>query len=107
MNGSTDAAPPGQWTADELMHGKAGEVSPPTSPNGSATSATASVKKSGRFSMKSMKSSGKKSADPMDWGMPGHMTKEEVDVFVSQAMFCTHKKMPPFFYGSLFDFFFL
>jgi len=83
MNGSTDAAPPGQWTADELMHGKAGEVSPPTSPNGSATSAPASVKKSGRFSMKSMKSSAKKSTDPMDWGMPGHMTKEEVDVFVS------------------------
>ncbi len=98
MNGSTDAAPPGQWTADELMHGKAGEVSPPTSPNGSATSATASMKKSGRFSMKSMKSSAKKSADPMDWGMPGHMTKEEVDVFVSHVL-CTHKKMPPFFMG--------
>ena len=25
-------------------------------------------------------------ADPMDWGMPGHLTKEEVDVFVSLVL---------------------
>jgi hypothetical protein len=87
LNGSTNASPPGQWTADELMHGKVG--SPPTSPNGSATSLSAGsgAKKGGRFSMRSMKSSGKKSTDPLDWGMPGHMTKEEVEIFVSDYAF--------------------
>ncbi|KAK1749150.1 CRAL/TRIO domain-containing protein [Skeletonema marinoi] len=80
MNGgSTSASPPGQWTADELMHGKAGDVSPPTSPNGSATTSGGQKK---RFSMKAMRSPAKKSTDPLDWGMPGHLTKEEVDVFM-------------------------
>jgi len=78
-NGSTSASPPGQWTADELMHGKAGDVSPPTSPNGSATTSGGQKK---RFSMKAMRSPAKKSTDPLDWGMPGHLTKEEVDVFM-------------------------
>lgn len=37
-----------------------------------------------RFSMRKM-GHGKKGppADPMDWGMPGHLTEEEVAVFVS------------------------
>jgi len=84
MNGgSTSASPPGQWSADELMHGKAGDVSPPTSPNGSATTSGGQKK---RFSMKAMRSPAKKSTDPLDWGMPGHLTKEEVDVFVSETM---------------------
>lgn len=83
MNGSTNAPPPGQWTADELMHGKAGEEFSTPSPNGLAPSGSPN-KKGGRFSVRSMKSSGKKSTDPLDWGMPGHMTQEEVDVFVSE-----------------------
>lgn len=83
MNGSTSAPPPGQWTADELMHGKAGEEYSTSAPNGLAPSGSPN-KKSGRFSMRSMKSSGKKSTDPLDWGMPGHMTQEEVGVFVSE-----------------------
>jgi hypothetical protein len=89
MNGSTNASPPGQWTADELMHGQASDASPPTSPNGSATGAGTPKK---RFSMRTMKSPGKKSTDPLDWGMPGHLTKEEVDVFVSKHTFIVNKK---------------
>ena len=93
MNGgSTSASPPGQWTADELMHGKAGDVSPPTSPNGSAT--PGGQKK--RFSMKAMRSPAKKSTDPLDWGMPGHLTKEEVDVFVSETYVILETKMRHF-----------
>ena len=75
MNGSSSSVSPSPWTADELMHGKIGEG--PKSPNGSA----AGTKKGGRFSMKAMRSAAK--VDPLDWGMPGHLTKEEVDVFVS------------------------
>ena len=49
-----------------------------------------------RFSMRKM-GHGKKGppADPMDWGMPGHLTEEEVAVFVSRylnicvSMFCS------------------
>ena len=51
-----------------------------------------------RFSMRKM-GHGKKGppADPMDWGMPGHLTEEEVAVFVSirclnicVSMFCSY-----------------
>jgi hypothetical protein len=78
---------PDPWTADELMHGKedddaaAAVASLTISPNGSPT--TKSPAK--RFSMAKM---GKKKppADPMDWGMPGHLTDEEVAIFVSSSL---------------------
>jgi hypothetical protein len=79
---------PGTWTADELMHGKeddsaaAAVASLTISPHGSPTSKPPSK----RFSMAKL---GKKKppADPMDWGMPGHLTDEEVAVFVSSFLF--------------------
>jgi len=64
---------PGIWTADELMTGKA-DV--PSSSTVSAENGSAS--KDG--SVRRMGNTGK--VDPMDWGMPGHLTKEEVDVFM-------------------------
>lgn len=70
----------GVWTADELMHGKDGAAASlskdaPASPtNGSK-----------RMSLRKLKGSKSKTVDPMDWGMPGHLTQEEVDVFVSCA----------------------
>lgn len=67
----------GTWTADELMHGKAG--SPPTSP----TSESPTKQGHNRFSMRKMGGGKKPPADPMDWGMPGHLTEEEVAIFVS------------------------
>jgi len=78
---------PDPWTADELMHGKeaddaaAAVASLIISPNGSPTSKSPSK----RFSMAKM---GKKKppADPMDWGMPGHLTDEEVAIFVSSSL---------------------
>mmetsp|Transcript_30203 Transcript_30203/g.63276 ORF Transcript_30203/g.63276 Transcript_30203/m.63276 type:complete len:450 (-) Transcript_30203:150-1499(-) len=68
----------GVWTADELMHGRGGtETSPSaTSPTGSTTSKAAT----GRFSTRKLK--GKEKADPMDWGLPGHLTEEEVATFM-------------------------
>ena len=88
------------WTTDELMHGKVGVPSPPVSPGGtmgsSANSNGEKQKSHHRFSMRKM-GHGKKGppADPMDWGMPGHLTEEEVAVFVSRylnicvSMFCS------------------
>lgn len=67
----------GIWTADELMHGKDG-VSSPTK------EAPASPTNGSKLSLRKLKSSKSgKSVDPMDWGMPGHLTEEEVAVFVS------------------------
>ena len=73
----------GTWTADELMHGKTGvPSSPPSSPAESALSG--SKKSHARFSVRKLGHGGKKPrADPMDWGMPGHLTEEEVAIFVS------------------------
>jgi len=65
---------PGIWTADELMTGKPG----------ASSSFTVTVEKNESSSKKgSVRPMGKKGkVDPMDWGMPGHLTKEEVDVFL-------------------------
>ena len=74
-------SPPAKWTADELMHGKEGvsEDHPASLSPGSP------MKKSNRFSMRKL--GGKKSpADPMDWGMPGHLSEEEVAIFVSASL---------------------
>ena len=68
-NGSAATPNPGVWSAEELM-GRAGAGT-------SSTVTTSSQQGSVR------KMSKKGVADPMDWGMPGHLTKEEVDVFVS------------------------
>lgn len=74
------AASDGVWTADELMHGKAGAPASPTSGEDGASSPLR--KSGGRFSVRKL--GGKKPpADPLDWGMPGHLTEEEVAVFVS------------------------
>lgn len=63
----------GVWTAEELMHGKDGMPPPVKEP--------ASPKRSSLRKLKASK--GKGAVDPMDWGMPGHLTEEEVAVFVS------------------------
>ena len=68
-NGSAAAPNPGVWSAEELM-GRAG-----------AGSTSSTVTSSQQGSVRKM--SKKSVADPLDWGMPGHLTKEEVDVFVS------------------------
>ena len=76
------------WTTDELMHGKVGVPSPPVSPGGTTSNgdgdSPSKQNKHHRFSIRKM-GHGKKGppADPMDWGMPGHLTEEEVAVFVS------------------------
>lgn len=80
-NGSI--SPPAKWTAEELMHGKEG-VSDDLVASAAALGlgSTSPSKKSGRFTMRKL--GGKKPpADPMDWGMPGHLTEEEVAIFVS------------------------
>ena len=71
------------WTADELMHGKIG--SPPNSPteNGTNGSGSPNKHKHSRFSMRKLGHGKKPPADPMDWGMPGHLTEDEVAIFVS------------------------
>ncbi|KAL9180289.1 hypothetical protein ACHAXT_008259 [Thalassiosira profunda] len=68
------------WTADELMHGKPGAPSPPSSP--SEGSPGKKHHASHRFSVRRMGGHKKPPADPMDWGMPGHLTEEEVAVFM-------------------------
>lgn len=70
------------WTSDELMHGKVGSApSSPTTENGNGSSPN--KHKHSRFSMRKLGHGKKPPADPMDWGMPGHLTEEEVAVFVS------------------------
>ena len=98
INGSISSS---TWTADELMHGKIGgsSPSPPASPtektngNGNNNGESHSTKKQhtqshhhhhSRFSMRKLgHGKNKPPTDPMDWGMPGHLTEEEVAVFVS------------------------
>jgi hypothetical protein len=87
----------GTWTADELMNGKVvsetgATISSSSSvgSNGGGGTATTSpptkVAPTKQFSMMKMASKTKKGGpmDPMDWGMPGHLTEEEVAIFVSQ-----------------------
>ena len=74
-NGSAASPAPGVWSAEELMG--AG--------NGSSMLATSAVTTSSQQgSVRKMSKKGV--ADPMDWGSPGHLTKEEVDVFVSLVL---------------------
>ena len=97
INGSISSS---TWTADELMHGKIGgsSPSPPASPtektngngnNGESHSAKKQHTQShhhhhSRLSMRKLgHGKNKPPTDPMDWGMPGHLTEEEVAVFVS------------------------
>jgi len=69
------------WTSDELMHGKVGSApSSPTTENGNGSP---NKHKHSRFSMRKMGHGKKPPADPMDWGMPGHLTEDEVAIFVS------------------------
>jgi hypothetical protein len=71
----------GIWTAEELMHGKDGVASP-------TKEAPASPTHGSKLSLRKLKSSSKsKSTDPMDWGMPGHLTEDEVAVFVSSRLY--------------------
>jgi hypothetical protein len=71
------------WTDNKLMHGKdnaaAAAVASLTisSPDGSSMSKSP-IK---RFLMAKMWKK-KPPANPMDWGMPGHLTKEEVAMFM-------------------------
>eukprot|EP00571_Detonula_confervacea_P011762 CAMPEP_0172299760 /NCGR_PEP_ID=MMETSP1058-20130122/1987_1 /TAXON_ID=83371 /ORGANISM="Detonula confervacea, Strain CCMP 353" /LENGTH=462 /DNA_ID=CAMNT_0013009315 /DNA_START=16 /DNA_END=1404 /DNA_ORIENTATION=- len=90
MATTTNGSHPGTWTADELMHGKVGSHSPPASPtaNGAGAGAGAGAgdspskkTQSHRFSMRKLGAK-KPPADPMDWGMPGHMSEEEVAIFM-------------------------
>jgi hypothetical protein len=83
------SAIPGTWTAEELMHGKddhhdvaGGGVASLTISSTSPTGSPLSKSPTKRFTMSKM---GKKKppSDPMDWGMPGHLTEEEVGIFVS------------------------
>lgn len=61
------------------MHGKAGDRhDEPT-----ASTSSSPAKGGRRFSTKKLKGKGA-SADPMDWGLPGHLTDEEVAIFVSR-----------------------
>lgn len=84
----------GTWTADELMNGKVASETSATilssvGSNGGRTSTTSPTKvvaPTKQFSMMKMASGKTKKGgpmDPMDWGMPGHLTEEEVAIFVS------------------------
>lgn len=76
---STDAAATnsdlasGTWTSEELMHGKGDQA-----PSSSAAPVSPTESSSKKRSVKKL--AGK--AAPMDWGMPGHLTQEEVAVFM-------------------------
>jgi hypothetical protein len=83
-NGTT-LSPPAKWTAEELMHGKEGVVDDLAASAAASLSlsSTSPSKKVSKFSMRKMGAGKKPPADPMDWGMPGHLTEEEVAIFVS------------------------
>jgi hypothetical protein len=92
--GGSIASPPAKWSAEELMHGKDGVEDLVASaaasltlgsPGASASAAGSPSKKSTtRFTMRKLGGGKSKTpADPMDWGMPGHLTEEEVAIFVS------------------------
>ena len=80
---SIAAAQGGSWTAEELMHGKAGDADAASAVTPGATCTTG--KSTSRYSTRKLK--GKSAIDPMDWGLPGHLTEEEVSVFVSSLIF--------------------
>ena len=71
------------WTSDELMHGKVGSAPSSPTENGTNGSGSPNKHKHSRFSMRKLGHGKKPPADPMDWGMPGHLTEDEVAVFVS------------------------
>jgi hypothetical protein len=90
----------GTWTADELMNGKvvseettgatisSSSVGSSNGGGGTATTSPTKLAPTKQFSMMKMASKTKKGGpiDPMDWGMPGHLTEEEVAIFVSQLL---------------------
>jgi hypothetical protein len=66
-----------RWTADELMgKGSLGDGDHPA--NGVSTSERR------KLSFRIHKHQDK--VDPADWGRPGHLTQEEVDVYVSVSV---------------------
>jgi hypothetical protein len=83
----------GTWTADELMNGKVASettsatISSSVGSNGGGGTSTTSPTKAAptkQFSMMKLAKTKKGGPmDPMDWGMPGHLTEEEVVIFVS------------------------
>ena len=79
----------GTWTADELMNGKetSATISSSVGSNGGVGTSTTSPTKAAptkQFSMMKLAKTKKGGPmDPMDWGMPGHLTEEEVVIFVS------------------------
>lgn len=69
------------------MHGKlGGSPSPPHSPTEGSGGSPSKSKSHRGFSVRKMGHHGgkKPSTDPMDWGMPGHLTEDEVAIFVSE-----------------------
>lgn len=86
------ASPPAKWSAEELMHGKDGvedlvasaAASLTLGSPGASATGSPSKKSTTRFTMRKLGGGkSKPPADPMDWGMPGHLTEEEVAIFVS------------------------
>mmetsp|Transcript_20129 Transcript_20129/g.29578 ORF Transcript_20129/g.29578 Transcript_20129/m.29578 type:complete len:93 (+) Transcript_20129:139-417(+) len=75
------AEPSKEWTASALQHHDGPGDAPADDTN----------KRAGILHMPTVRRLGKQkkgSTSPMDWGMPGELTKEEVDVFVSFVWFC-------------------
>lgn len=90
------ASPPAKWSAEELMHGKDGvedlvasaAASLTLGSPGASATGSPSKKSTTRFTMRKLGGGkSKPPADPMDWGMPGHLTEEEVAIFVSSHYF--------------------
>ena len=68
------------------MHGKEGvvdDLAASAAASLTVSSTTSPSKKAPKFSMRKLGAGKKPPADPMDWGMPGHLTEEEVAIFVS------------------------
>lgn len=103
MSATANGSIIGAWTADELMHGQVGSSSPPASPTRDGADTSPSKKsQSHRFSVRKLGGNAKKPpADPMDWGMPGHLTEDEVAIFVSSLFLFSFEKGGVFLLGSL------
>jgi len=71
LNGTSDG-PQGVWTADELKNGKSGV---------DAHDVTVKMSLKTSKSVKKLGGSGKV-VDPMDWGLPGYLTDDEVATFM-------------------------
>jgi hypothetical protein len=84
----TTMADDGIWTADELMHGKGGAGGDSPSKESAPASPTNGSKRGPSLRKLKGSSKSKSAADPMDWGVPGHLTEEEVAVFVSAHSCC-------------------